>query len=294
MFFLPGASPTQSKSAPMEQKHDIRWYEEVDSTNNEMIRLSERLDNLSVIAAVFQTGGRGQRGNKWHSCRGENLTFSILLRFGIPSDTDPRYYSPLPAADQFKISELATIAQCRFLERNGIKDARIKWPNDIYVSDRKISGMLVENSLSGKHVRTSVVGIGLNVNQTVFPDWLPNPVSMAIITGMKYNTEELLSGFMDVFREKLTAGLADGGGLKDEYESLMYRRGTESEFADLSSRPAYLPANPLVTGTGTGIKADGTVFRGTITGITDSGLLSVRLENGSVKHFGFKEIAYII
>ena len=132
------------------------------------------------------------------------------------------------------------------------------------------------------------------MNQTVFPDWLPNPVSMAIITGMKYNTEELLSGFMDVFREKLTAGLADGGGLKDEYESLMYRRGTESEFADLSSRPAYLPANPLVTGTGTGIKADGTVFRGTITGITDSGLLSVRLENGSVKHFGFKEIAYII
>lgn len=271
----------------------IKWYDELDSTNNEVIRIADSLDNMSVVAALHQTAGRGQRGNAWHSAGGENLTFSIFLRFGDPSAIGNDIMKGIAAADQFRISEAATLAQCRFLKGKGI-DARIKWPNDIYAGNRKISGMLVENSLSGKYLATSVVGIGLNVNQTAFPPGLPNPTSMKLQTGLGYDIRVLLEEFMEVF-----SGIcrimetAPGQELKRLYESELYMKDRTSIFADLSGRPAYLPANTAVMDSGEESSGDG-LFKGTVTGITDTGMLKVRLADGSVREFGFKEIAYII
>ena len=271
----------------------MTWYDELDSTNNEAIRKAGSLDNMSVIAASHQTAGRGQRGNAWHAEAGENLTFSIFLRFRTPSDDREGSFPEIMAADQFVLSETATLAQCRFLKRKGI-DARIKWPNDIYAGNRKISGMLVENSLNGKYLATSVIGIGLNVNQTCFPPELPNPTSMSLLTGSHYELGTLLGEFMEVFTE--TVLMMNGiphEELKELYERELYRKGEQVMFLDISGRPAYLPANPVMSGSPDG-RSDETYFTGTVKGVSDTGMLQVMLPDGTVREFGFKEIAYVI
>ena len=278
----------------MERIYDIRWYDTLGSTNDEAARHAGDLDNLSVVAAGFQTSGRGQKGNRWTSEKGMNLTFSIFLRFTTPEAPAARPACPaLKATEQFVISEIATIAQCRFLAGLGI-DAKIKWPNDIYCGDRKISGMLVENSLSGTFLSTSVVGIGLNVNQTAFPPELPNPTSVKLLTGKDSDVRGLLESFMEIFTGclQIPSTSAEAGQLKHVYESLLYRRGQEAVFLDISGRPAYLPSDavvPRVHG-----KASGTMFRGCIEGISGTGMLRLRLVSGEIREFGFKEIAYII
>ena len=119
----------------MKNKTDIIWLDSIDSTNDEARRRILTLDNLSVLSALEQTGGRGQRENKWHSAPNQNLTFSIVLK-------NP----PVNAADQFCISEITAVTLVNFLSEYGI-EADIKWPNDIYVSGKKICGILIENSL---------------------------------------------------------------------------------------------------------------------------------------------------
>ena len=111
----------------MKKMYAVTWYDEVDSTNNEAIRKAGSLDNMSVIAASHQTAGRGQRGNAWHAEAGENLTFSIFLRFRTPSDDREGSFPEIMAADQFVLSETATLAQCRFLKRKPYR-------NDSFIS----------------------------------------------------------------------------------------------------------------------------------------------------------------
>ena len=172
----------------MEKLTDIRWYDMVESTNDEARRLIAELDNLSVIAARCQTAGRGQGDHKWHSRPGENLTFSAVLKFGNGG------LAPLAARDALLITETVTLALRLYLERHGVK-ARIKWPNDIYVGDRKICGILIENILHGQDVASSIIGIGLNLNQVDFPSDLPNPVSLSQLTGGRFDVEEELRSF---------------------------------------------------------------------------------------------------
>ena len=155
----------------MKERMTPIWFKELDSTNNEAIRGIENYDNLSVLAARKQFAGRGQRGNRWDAEPGANLTFSIVLKFRSEGMT------PLPASRQFRLSRIAALAVCDYLKAKGV-ESRIKWPNDIYVRDRKICGMLIENSLDGKDVDWSVIGIGINLNQKTFPVEVINPTSL--------------------------------------------------------------------------------------------------------------------
>lgn len=166
---------------------EIIWFDSIDSTNNEASRRLDALDNMAVLAAVEQTAGRGQGEHKWHSKTGENLTFSMVLKFGGKGELPA-----LPICDALLITELTTMAIREYLLGKGI-DSRIKWHNDIYVGDRKICGMLIENSLRGREIASSIIGIGIDVNQTEFPEDLPNPISIAQITGRKYDIKEELS-----------------------------------------------------------------------------------------------------
>ena len=166
----------------MKQSYDyssITWLECTDSTNSDIRRGLDVLDNLSVIAARFQTAGRGQGTHTWLSPKAENLTFSLLLRFGEGS------ICSLPATEAVRITQMATLSVHSFLAEEGIS-ARIKWPNDIWVGDKKICGMLIENILDGPNVAFSIVGIGVNLNQQSFDPALPNPVSLAQLTGRRY------------------------------------------------------------------------------------------------------------
>ena len=172
-----------TKMEPIPVIGDILWLDTVNSTNDAVRERLESLDNLSIIAAENQLSGRGQGDHLWISEAGMNLTFSIALRFG-----DSRR---LPARDEQLINGFVTPAICSFLSSEGVI-SRVKKPNDIYVGDRKICGILVENILEGQYVRDSIVGVGLNLNQTEFPSNLPNPVSLRLLTGKRYDTKETL------------------------------------------------------------------------------------------------------
>ncbi len=174
-----------TKSELSQNEAHITWLERTDSTNSEVRRRLAELDNLSVVAARLQTAGRGQGSHTWLSPVGENLTFSVLLRFGEGG------LAPLEASEAIRITHVASASMLSFLENEGVQ-SHVKWPNDIWVADRKICGMLIENILEGGRVRESIVGIGLNLNQTAFDPALPNPVSLRLLTGRAYELSECL------------------------------------------------------------------------------------------------------
>ena len=274
----------------MTKKHDIIWLDSVDSTNTEVARRISDIDNLSVLSARKQTAGRGQRGNGWSSAEGQNLTFSIVLKYG-----DSPHITPLRAIDQSAVNEVAALSVIDILSAYGI-DAKIKWPNDIYVANRKICGILIENSIFGDRLATSVVGIGLNVNQTEFDPSLPNPVSMALC-GVCTDPENLLEEFMDIFKEYCTRYLNITGGLsrlRKLYLAQMWKKDETARFTDYTGLPSGHnegPMAPVYAGHGT----EGKEFSGIIRGLSDVGNLLVEdLSDGKVREFGFKEIGYII
>ena len=176
------------------EMHKVLRLDSVDSTNSEAKRKIAALGNMSVIAAYEQTLGRGQRGNIWLSEPGQNLTFSIVLKYG-------QMQVKMKAQEQFKISEITALSVVDLLAEYGI-EARIKLPNDIYVGDRKICGILIEHALQGESLEHSIVGVGLNVNQVMFDPSLPNPVSMRQCVSQAqdpFDLDTLLKQFMDIF-----------------------------------------------------------------------------------------------
>lgn len=154
----------------MDKNVSIKWYRTLDSTNSQARREAGESGEGCVWIADFQTAGRGQRGNSWESRKGENLTFSILFK--------PEF---LPPHKQFLISQVCAVGTYRYLTEKGMP-ARIKWPNDIYIGNKKICGMLIENSISGDKLSVSIAGIGLNLNQTHFASDAPNPTSLLMET----------------------------------------------------------------------------------------------------------------
>ena len=201
---------------PYEGKAQILWLETADSTNHVLRERMAELDNLSVIAAREQTAGRGQGTHTWFSTPGENLTFSILYRFGA--------VGTLAASDALLITQVTTLALRDYLLGHGVQ-ARIKWPNDIWVEERKICGILIENILEGGLVRESIVGIGLNVNETGWPAELPNPVSLRELTGRRYSPEkELPALHKEICRRFGMLASPDGRkSLQEEFGKYMFR-----------------------------------------------------------------------
>ncbi len=214
-----------------------------------------------VVWAEHQTAGRGQRGHAWSSAEGENLTFTLVL--------EPRF---LPVGRQFLLSEAVALALTDTFAEYGI-DTRIKWTNDIYAGDRKIVGMLIEHNFSGSNLARSIVGIGLNVNQTAFDPALPNPVSMAQLAGRTFDRAEVLDTFLERCRSRygqLERG--EAGILQEEYRRRMYRLG---------ERHVY-----RIPGRGE--------IEGSIEGVRPTGELLLRHADGSSGEYLFGEIEFVL
>lgn len=174
--------------------------EETDSTNH---WLKEHDDGRDLVAWTdYQTAGRGSGTNTWESERGQNLLFSMLIH---PVSLKP--------TEQFRISMAISLAIVHALQP--LTSLTIKWPNDIYWNDRKLCGILIENSLTGHYIRQSIIGVGLNVNQTVFLSDAPNPVSLRQITGKDHDCEELLDSIINSFTLDINPF---------DYRSLLYRQ----------------------------------------------------------------------
>ena len=163
----------------------ITRFKNIESTNSYLQNLLDEGENIAdnVVVADFQTSGKGQGRNVWESEDGKNLLFSIALDMSF-----------LKAEDQFLLTQMVSVAMINVL-KNYLPEENlfIKWPNDIYFNNKKIAGILIKNEIKGMMLGTSIIGIGLNVNQTSFDESLPNPISMKMITGKDYDLEMLLN-----------------------------------------------------------------------------------------------------
>lgn len=234
------------------------------STNTyvrELLGAGIELPELTVVDADYQSGGRGQGGNRWESERGMNLTFSLVCH--------PTF---VRATEQFILSQAIAVAVFRVLEglTGGIS---IKWPNDIYWRDRKICGTLIECNLAGATIKDCIIGTGINVNQTEFRSDAPNPVSLAQIVGLTFSREHILDRVVAEFIS-IYKGLRDGGtdALRAEYMQHLYRREGFHTYQEPGGEP----------------------FEAEILDVEPAGHLVLRLHDASIKRYEFKEIRYIL
>ena len=236
------------------------YHLDITASTNDDAR-DEKYREGDVVWADFQTAGRGQRGHVWHSQRGENLTFSVVL--------EPLFVT---IAEQFSVSEVVALSLVDMLAEYGI-EAKIKWTNDIYVGDKKLVGILIEHSLAATTLRRTIVGVGINVNQREFDSSIPNPVSMAQLLDKQLDAEEVLKCFLDNLQRNYNV-LREGAkaALHERYNSLLYRKGEYHTYA--------LPS--------------GERFSAKIVGTAPSGALRLENEQGETKDYLFKEVEFVI
>lgn len=234
------------------------------STNTYLSRLASTLPGGTVIYTPVQTAGRGQKGNSWESEDDKNLTFSMLLK-----------RPPVAARDQFYLSEVASLAVIEALTAVAGDGFAVKWPNDVYWHDKKICGMLLENSLDGSSIAHCVVGIGINVNQQRFLSDAPNPVSLFNITGREHDLDALLRHVCSRI-EQMVQDLSHGNArtnLHHRYMAALYRNdGKVYPFED----------------------ASGHRFMANVAGIAPDGTLTLRHKDGTLHNYLFKEVKHII
>lgn len=220
----------------------------------------EKLPEGSVVLTDNQTAGRGQVGNSWESEPGMNLTFSIVL-----------YPTCISAKEQFLISQIAALSVKETLDAY-TTDITVKWPNDIYWKDKKICGMLIENDLSGRTIYSSIIGIGLNINQEEFRSDAPNPVSLTQITGETYDKESILRRFLSRFYAYYLRLLQEEQSeIRSAYQAVLYRGDGFYPYQD----------------------AEG-AFEARIHHIEPTGHLVLELPDGSLRRYAFKEVSVLL
>lgn len=228
------------------------------STNDYLLELSEkdRLKEGAVVLTDKQTAGRGQRGNSWEAQAGENFTFSILLK--------PIFLSP---DNQFVLNISISLAIWNFLKDLLQERVFIKWPNDLFYQDKKLGGILIENTLSGNQITQSIVGIGLNINQVDFS--APRATSLKVITNHNYSLEYLFPQLLQHIEQQYL-DLKNGmySIQKQKYIHNLYR---------FQERHLFQAEE---------------VFEGVISGVDETGRLEIE-RNGKVFRFNFKEIAFV-
>ena len=220
---------------------------------------ASNLPGFTLVVADDQTAGRGQKGNSWETEKGKNLIFSLLCH----PDT-------VKASEQFVLSQCMAVAVRDALAKvtDGVK---VKWPNDIYVGDKKISGTLIECDLQGKTISNCILGVGININQSTFRSGAPNPTSLYLLTGKEVDRETVLADVIENFQkyyEWISQGRADE--LRQLYIQHLYRRQGIHPYRD--------------------VRGD---FMAEIAGIEPSGHLLLRFETGDVIRYEFKDVSFL-
>ncbi|UII76647.1 biotin--[acetyl-CoA-carboxylase] ligase [Flagellimonas sp. HMM57] len=233
-----------------------------DSTNLHLKRLSltTNLGDYTTIVAKKQLKGRGQMGTVWQSDDGKNLTFSVLKK-----------YKSLQVTNQFVLNICVSLSIYDVLHRLSIPDLKVKWPNDIMSGSSKICGILIENILKGLAIKNSIIGVGLNVNQTSFEN-LDKVASLKSISGKFFDLDELLDNILERFKFYFSElEKKKNAEMISQYERLLFRRDKPSTFKD----------------------ATDTLFMGFIRGVSTDGKLIVELEDSILKTFGLKEVTLL-
>ena len=235
----------------------------IDSTNSYLINLGkkERLIDPTIVVSEKQLKGRGQLGAIWQSKPSQSLTFSVFKRFeGVPAI----YLSSITFA--------VSIAVYKALNKMLIPQITIKWPNDIMSYSKKLAGILIENQVKQGKVVSTVIGIGINVNEENFEN-LPQATSILLSTGRKHLLDEVLQTVYEALLKELErVNQGDFQNLKSEYEKTLFRKDTVSVFED----------------------NQGSRFNGKIKGVSEEGELLIENEDEKVLAFQLKEIKYLL
>lgn len=231
-----------------------------DSTNTYLRELSvnKELEDFTVVMAKHQTKGRGQMGTNWQTQEGKNLTISVF-----------KDVSWLGVTNHFFISMVVSLSLAKTLNELMVMNVKIKWPNDILSDNYKLGGILIENIIKNNQLKASVIGVGLNVNQTIF-DNLPQASSIQNITGRHFSLEEILNMLIEnlmLYFNKLQYNHAFDE-LKQAYDDLLFRLHKPSTFRDKK----------------------GKLIAGYIHGTDANGNLLLLMENQVIKSYGFKEL----
>ena len=241
---------------------NVVTLKEVDSTNTYLKNIlanNEPVPEGTVIMAESQVAGRGQLQNKWYSSTGESLTFSILFK--------PSF---LPVTGQFILTCAISLGIYDALKPLVGSELKIKWPNDIYIGKRKLGGILIENQVKGSVIKNAIIGIGLNINQTHFPNWVPNAISLKQILHTDYDLQALLVEICS----------------RVEYWYVKLKDGETSHI-----QAAYLQALYWINTKGR-FKAQDIIFDGVITGIGTTGQLLVK-HNNAMHEYNLKGIEFL-
>ena len=262
----------------------LKYFESASSTNalaaewlqngqNEIVTASKAWQEGVVFFTFHQTAGRGQYGNKWKSEPHQNIAISIVL---TPSFLNPREQFHLNKAISLAIYDIVSqfVSANEALSLRGTKQTgvvSIKWANDIYIKDKKVAGILIQNSLSGANIQSSIIGIGLNINQLHFPN-LPHATSLKIETGKDFDLMEIIEKVCQSIEHRyLQLKTRNFNKIHDEYISKLYRWGEDA----LYQYP------------------DGTYFQGKIVGVNEAGKLCIESKKG-IENFDIKEVKFVI
>jgi BirA family biotin operon repressor/biotin-[acetyl-CoA-carboxylase] ligase len=230
-----------------------------ESTNTYLKELSAKkeVQDFTIITTENQTSGRGQLNSKWESEKGKNLAISILK-----NNID------MPIDCLYLMNVCVSLSILDSLNQLSIPNLKVKWPNDILSGDFKIGGILIENIISGSKIKQSIIGIGLNVNQSEFKN-APNASSLKTIMGRIFNLDSVFYTIIENLHQQLNRPiLTFENELYNQYHSQLYRVGMKSTFIIQKNEPIV----------------------GVIKGVSKNGKLRVKLENGILQEFGLKEI----
>ena len=230
----------------------------IDSTNDFLKALAsqDELDNFTVVTAENQTKGKGQMGSQWQSESGKNLIMSALVKDFLYDNEQV-----------FNLSIIVSLAVIETLKSFDIPDLSIKWPNDIMSYNKKIGGILIENTLKSDGRIVSVVGLGLNVNQTNFTE-LPHASSLSVITKNTFDKDILPALIIEKIQEKITLWKTNSTDFWKQYFNTLFKKGVPMPFKNLA----------------------GQNFMGIIQGVSSIGKIQILLEDDSVSEFDIKEI----
>lgn len=242
-----------------------KYFNNTTSTNTALSNyVNNNYANTNILLYTFrQTAGRGQVNNKWFSDERKNLSLSFYL---------PIFN--LLAKNQFYINCFISLTLCNWLEKYLPNEkVSIKWPNDIYVNNKKIAGILIQNNILGQNINYSIIGMGININQKTFPSSLPNPCALAQFSDHNFDLNQLVIAITKYFETQLqNSQFIPKQKLKTEYENRLFRKGELSVFKN----------NDLDT-----------LFNGTIIGVTDAGALKIQSDS-NILNFDLKELSYVI
>lgn len=245
----------------MEIYENIRYYKELPSTNEYAISVvsKEKVPEFTVFVAENQTNGKGQRGNVWETKKGKNLTFSIII-----------YPIHIRAVKQFIISECIALAVQKVVSQY-CNNVTLKWPNDIYIGENKVGGILIENTLCGNTIASSVIGVGLNCNQESFSSKVPHAISIKQCVSQDISLQQILADLLQEFYMFYSHTDKNPTYIHSLYHSFLYQKDRVHTYKDNKG-----------------------VFNGTIRKVSDEGIISIVDENKLERKYAFKEVQFLL